>query len=147
MHDAARTVVELEAEIAELADLEQLARRVVASGVDRKWEELAKLLGNTPEMLDASGRVQKLIIFTEHRDTLEYLPSRLGRIARTKRRGGRDLWPGFAARSAATCRTGLPSTPTSAFSSPPTPLASSRTVEGPMVRQSPSKYLQRCFPR
>lgn len=77
---AARTVVELQAEIAELADLEALARKVLASGVDRKWEELANLLENTPEMLDESGRLQKLIIFTEHRDTLEYLVAKLGRL-------------------------------------------------------------------
>ena len=77
---AARTVSEVQAEIAELVDLENLARRVLASGVDRKWEELANLLENTPEMLDESGRLQKLIIFTEHRDTLEYLVSKLGRL-------------------------------------------------------------------
>jgi superfamily II DNA or RNA helicase len=43
------------------------------SGQDRKWDELSKLLQNTPEMRDADGRQRKLIIFTEHRDTLNYL--------------------------------------------------------------------------
>jgi hypothetical protein len=32
-----------------------------------------KLLQNTPEMHDAEGAQRKLIIFTEHRDTLNYL--------------------------------------------------------------------------
>jgi SNF2 family DNA or RNA helicase len=44
-----------------------------AFGQDRKWDELSKLLQNTPEMRDAEGRQRKLIIFTEHRDTLNYL--------------------------------------------------------------------------
>ena len=75
---AARTVEELQAEISDLARLERLAGQVHHSGVDRKWEELAGLLQNTPEMLDADGRRHKLIVFTEHRDTLEYLVDRLG---------------------------------------------------------------------
>jgi superfamily II DNA/RNA helicase len=45
----------------------------VHSGQDRKWDELSRLLQNTPEMQDAEGRQRKLIIFTEHRDTLNYL--------------------------------------------------------------------------
>ncbi|MDE0196007.1 MAG: SNF2-related protein [bacterium] len=80
---AARTVEELEAEIADLGRLEELAETVYRSGADRKWEELADLLQNTPEMLDAEGRRHKLIVFTEHRDTLEYLQRKLaGRAAR-----------------------------------------------------------------
>ena len=77
---AARTVEELEAEIADLGHLEVLAEQVYRSGMDRKWEELARLLQNTPEMLDAEGRRQKLIIFTEHRDTLEYLERKLASL-------------------------------------------------------------------
>ncbi|QYG91813.1 DUF3883 domain-containing protein [Iamia sp. SCSIO 61187] len=77
---AARTIAELEAELLELRDLEDLARRVLASGEDRKWDELAKLLADTPEMLDATGSLQKLIIFTEHRDTLDYLVAKLSRL-------------------------------------------------------------------
>jgi len=77
---AARTIAELEAEIVELRELLELARRVLASGDDRKWDELARLLTNTPEMLDADGRLQKLIIFTEHRDTLDYLVQKLRRL-------------------------------------------------------------------
>ncbi|QNB06822.1 DUF3883 domain-containing protein [Herbaspirillum frisingense] len=70
---AAQTIQELEAEIIILNVLEEQARQVVHSGQDRKWDELSKLLQNTPEMHDAEGRQRKLIIFTEHRDTLNYL--------------------------------------------------------------------------
>ena len=77
---AARTLAELEAEIDELGALVRLARKVLASGVDRKWEELARLIADTPEMSDGFGRREKLIIFTEHRDTLEYLVSKLKRL-------------------------------------------------------------------
>ncbi|WP_374258747.1 helicase-related protein [Aquabacterium sp.] len=70
---AAQTIQELEAEIIILEALEEQARQVVHSGQDRKWDELSKLLQNTPEMHDVEGRQRKLIIFTEHRDTLNYL--------------------------------------------------------------------------
>lgn len=70
---AAQTIQELEAEIVILEGLEEQARQVVHSGQDRKWDELSKLLQNTPEMHDSDGRQRKLIIFTEHRDTLNYL--------------------------------------------------------------------------
>ena len=76
---AARTVEELKAEIDELGRLERLAGAVLATGVDRKWEELARLLDDTPEMLDEAGRLRKLIVFTEHRDTLDYLVDKLQR--------------------------------------------------------------------
>jgi superfamily II DNA or RNA helicase len=70
---AAQTLQELEAEIVILEGLEEQARRVVHSGQDRKWDELSRLLQDTPEMRDAEGRQRKLILFTEHRDTLNYL--------------------------------------------------------------------------
>jgi superfamily II DNA or RNA helicase len=70
---AAQTIQELEAEIIILDGLEEQARQVVHSGQDRKWDELSRLLQDTPEMHDAEGRQRKLIIFTEHRDTLNYL--------------------------------------------------------------------------
>lgn len=70
---AARTIVELQAEIVILEALEEQARQVVHSGLDRKWDELSRLLQDTPEMHDADGRQRKLIVFTEHRDTLNYL--------------------------------------------------------------------------
>lgn len=70
---AAQTIHELEAEIQILQHLEEQAREVVHSGEDRKWEELSKLLQNNPEMQNAEGRQRKLILFTEHKDTLNYL--------------------------------------------------------------------------
>jgi len=74
---AARTIAELHAEIDTLRTLETLARRVCQSGTDRKWDELRSLLENNPAMFDNRGHRRKLVIFTEHRDTLNYLAARL----------------------------------------------------------------------
>ncbi|HSW63599.1 MAG TPA: helicase-related protein, partial [Dissulfurispiraceae bacterium] len=74
---AARTIAELEAEIATLKNLEALALNVKRLGTDKKWEELSKLLQNNAEMFDSRGHRRKLIIFTEHRDTLNYLTERI----------------------------------------------------------------------
>jgi len=75
---AAETIPELEAEILILKDLEYQALAVVQSGNDKKWEELSCLLQDRPEMFITSGRRRKLIIFTEHKDTLNYLVVRIG---------------------------------------------------------------------
>jgi len=81
---AAQTIAELKAEIAGLRDLEAAALQVRASGTDRKWDELSRLLQDESEMFDAGGSRRKLIVFTEHRDTLNYLAHRirtlLGRV-------------------------------------------------------------------
>ena len=69
---AAQTIQELEAEIIILEALEEQAKQVVHSGQDRKWDELSNLL-QSPIMREDSGRQRKIIIFTEHRDTLNYL--------------------------------------------------------------------------
>ena len=69
-------------EIVILQGLEQQAKAVVASGQDRKWDELSKILQNDPAMHDAGGRQRKLIIFSEHRDTLNYLHQKDCRSAR-----------------------------------------------------------------
>lgn len=74
---AAQTIQELEAEIIILEALKEQAWQVRHSGQDRKWDELSKLLQNTPEMHDADGHQRKLIIFTEHRDTLNYLADKI----------------------------------------------------------------------
>lgn len=74
---AAETIPELEAEILILKDLEHQALGVVQSGNDKKWEELSHLLQDRPEMYTESGSRRKLIIFTEHKDTLNYLVSRI----------------------------------------------------------------------
>jgi hypothetical protein len=77
---AAQTVAELESEIRILEGLEQQAKAVVASGQDRKWDELSKILQNNPEMHDAAGRQRKIIIFSEHRDTLNYLHGKIAGV-------------------------------------------------------------------
>ncbi len=74
---AAQTIAELKTEIERLSSLERLAHRVRSSGKDRKWEELSRLLQDNDEMFDANGHRRKLIIFTEHRDTLNYLVHRI----------------------------------------------------------------------
>jgi hypothetical protein len=96
---AARTIVELKAEIQTLARLEELATAVKRSGVDRKWQELSNLLseiftaaavvnhvaepkphgsGDIPKHVPSPR--QKLVIFTEHRDTLNYLLAQISRL-------------------------------------------------------------------
>ncbi|GAB9153336.1 helicase-related protein [Bradyrhizobium diazoefficiens] len=77
---AAKTVAELEGEIVILKGLEAQAKAVVASGQDRKWDELSKILQNNPEMHDAAGRQRKIIIFSEHRDTLNYLHAKIAGV-------------------------------------------------------------------
>jgi len=74
---AARTVEELQAEIAILTRLEALALQVRRSGTDHKWVGLASLLQNNREMFDANQHRRKLVLFTEHRDTLNYLVERI----------------------------------------------------------------------
>jgi superfamily II DNA or RNA helicase len=91
---ASRTIDELNAEIATLARLESLANQVRRSGEDRKWRELADLLhqifsatsssDNTEDLGEQrafkSSPQQKLVIFTEHRDTLTYLQDKVSRL-------------------------------------------------------------------
>lgn len=77
---ASVSIAELEAEIRILVGLEKQAKAVVASGQDRKWDELSKILQNDPEMRDASGRLRKIIIFSEHRDTLNYLHGKIAGV-------------------------------------------------------------------
>lgn len=80
---AAETIAELEAEILILSELVIQAREVVDSGLDRKWDELSQILQNNPHVRDADGRQRKMIVFTEHRDTLNYLERRIGGVLGT----------------------------------------------------------------
>jgi len=73
---AAATVPELRDEIAKLATLEKLAAAVRASGTDKKWEELSSIL-QSDAMTAPDSTKRKIIIFTEHRDTLHYLERRI----------------------------------------------------------------------
>ncbi len=97
---AARSIAELRIEIATLKELEQAALAVRTSGNDTKWRELASLLGEIfttaaivnkvaePEASYGPTKIpppkssahQKLVIFTEHRDTLNYLEQRISSL-------------------------------------------------------------------
>jgi superfamily II DNA or RNA helicase len=99
---AAATLAELKSEIATLSRLEILAAEVRRSGQDTKWRELSNLLvvifasaGPTDSVAEdiafsevAVDQVpkpvpsphQKIVIFTEHRDTLSYLERRIGSL-------------------------------------------------------------------
>src|SRR5690625_4279433 len=93
---AAHTIEELKIEIATLKRLESLALAVLRGGQDMKWKQLASLLQEifTPDAVRGvadsavayGDRVkpkpepsahQKLVIFTEHRDTLNYLQRKI----------------------------------------------------------------------
>jgi superfamily II DNA or RNA helicase len=77
---AAATLAELEAEILILKDLEDRALRLKLSGQDAKWRELESIL-DEPLMLDATtGLRRKVLIFTEPKDTLEYLQQKIGAL-------------------------------------------------------------------
>jgi SNF2 family DNA or RNA helicase len=75
---AAETIPELQAEITILQDLENQALAVVYSGSDKKWEELSSILQEREQMFMPNGSRRKMIIFTEHKDTLNYLRDRIG---------------------------------------------------------------------
>ncbi len=74
---AAQTVEELDAELLELADLTEVAKQVRDAGTDRKWTELSTILQDNALTTDKNGVPRKFIIFTEHRDTLDYLATRI----------------------------------------------------------------------
>ena len=77
---AAQTIAELEAEIYLLRDLEKDAQSLRRSGNDSKWQKLADTLHDNPAMFDPAGNRRKLVIFTEQRDTLNYLTERLSTL-------------------------------------------------------------------
>jgi SNF2 family DNA or RNA helicase len=94
---AARSIAELRIEIGTLKQLESLALAVCRSGADTKWRELASLLSEIFTSGAIADRVatstipcgigdvpppkpsphQKLVLFTEHRDTLNYLKKQI----------------------------------------------------------------------
>ena len=74
---AAQTIAELEAEIANLRHLESMAHVLRRSGEDTKWRELDRILDD-PLVHDPERDVRrKIVVFTEARDTLEYLAGRI----------------------------------------------------------------------
>ena len=70
---ASRSIAELAAEIKWLEELEILAQKIKSGSVDRKWENVSKTLQDNVLMYRDNGKREKIIIFTEHRDTLNYL--------------------------------------------------------------------------
>jgi len=74
---AALTLRELEAELRTLERLIALADEVRKSGEDRKWEELSTILQDRVQEVETDPAHRKLVIFTEHRDTLDYLHARI----------------------------------------------------------------------
>ncbi|TAK69425.1 MAG: DUF3883 domain-containing protein [Actinomycetota bacterium] len=77
---AARTRTELQHEIGVLDDLIEVARRVRQSDTDRKWTELRTILLDEAMVTDSAGTPRKIIVFTEHKDTLNYLVDRIGTL-------------------------------------------------------------------
>lgn len=73
---AAATIEELETEIETLRRLEKQARGLRLRDTDTKWRELNTVLDH-PLMTTGNGNRRKLIVFTEPRDTLEYLADRI----------------------------------------------------------------------
>ena len=69
------TAEELEKELAQLRILERLARQVRESRVDQKWRQMSDFL-QSDKFTDGDER-RKLIVFTEHKDTLVYLTERI----------------------------------------------------------------------
>jgi len=77
---AAQTVEELKVEIGVLETLVDEAKQVRSQDEDRKWVELRSILENHVLIPDVTGLPRKIIIFTEHRDTLTYLQQKIGAI-------------------------------------------------------------------
>ncbi|MDR1392971.1 MAG: DUF3883 domain-containing protein [Bifidobacteriaceae bacterium] len=77
---AARTVEELRVEIGVLDGLVATARQVRNQDTDEKWVQLRAILQDEVLTSDATGSPHKIIIFTEHRDTLGYLSDRIGAV-------------------------------------------------------------------
>ena len=74
---AAASPEELEAEIGLLAPLVEQSRLVRDSPSYSKWDHLRGTLDDNEVMRDAAGVRRKVIIFTEHKDTLDDLVTRL----------------------------------------------------------------------
>lgn len=73
---AALTKEELAREICALGELVALAKKVRNTGEDRKWNELRQILSDQL-LTDSGGGPRKIIVFTEHRDTIDYLQRRI----------------------------------------------------------------------
>lgn len=74
---ASRTPEELETEIKVLDRLLVKSLKVKTSATYAKWDSLRDTLDEADEMRDSTGARRKVIIFTEHKDTLDDLVARL----------------------------------------------------------------------
>lgn len=74
---AALTLAELEAEIIILRDLAAQALAVRRSGMDAKWRQLDSILDHELMFDPVTKARRKIIIFTEPKDTLEYLAEKV----------------------------------------------------------------------
>src|SRR5581483_2602425 len=72
----AETIERLREEVDELARLVELARKTLASGKEAKLEALEACL-NRAEFAELKDGRGKLLIFTEHKDTLDHLLKKL----------------------------------------------------------------------
>ena len=77
---AARTKEELRFEINQLDGLVEKAHTVRQSGLDAKWSQLSDILQHNVLNAGTSEQPHKLIVFTEHRDTLNYLQNRIATL-------------------------------------------------------------------
>ncbi|NKC12890.1 MAG: DUF3883 domain-containing protein [Gammaproteobacteria bacterium] len=97
---AASTTAELQAEIESLRKLQSMAAKIRRTGEDTKWRELSNVLakvfaqarftpqeaedhpphGNRDLPFPKAPPAQKLVVFTEHRDTLNYLAHRISTL-------------------------------------------------------------------
>jgi superfamily II DNA or RNA helicase len=68
---SASDIAELEVEIQEVKRLEHMAQLLRQSDIDKKWIEVRDIM--TGPVFNNREDVQKLIIFSEHRDTVKYL--------------------------------------------------------------------------
>lgn len=71
---------ELEKEIDTLDDLQWQADALRRSNRDSKWEKLREIWEKRLPEMEKDGQPRKLIIFTEHRATLNYLVDKLGKL-------------------------------------------------------------------
>lgn len=77
---AAQTLNELRQEIQTLENLTATADAVRKNDEDRKWRELSHLLQDNEKISKSGDGLEKLIIFTEHRDTLDYLQQKISSL-------------------------------------------------------------------
>ena len=77
---ASETIPELKAEIATLEDLVRRARDVRSLQEDSKWVQLRSILGSKVFEQTTAEKARKIIVFTEHRDTLDYLERKISAL-------------------------------------------------------------------